>query len=840
MRRRAQRDPRWHPSTGAASRAAFTLAAAIITGAASAPAAMAADNLPMPEHNVVGLSLIVGLVLFSTITALLHLTGRKRWTQRETDLVQELEKTRSQLDRARVFLSAEPQIVIAWSSSTSEPDIEGDVTLVMDAPVPRRVLGFGAWLEPAAAQRVDQSVARLRERGEGFRMALVTNSGRHLEAEGRAIAGRAMLRIRDVSGDRMELISLRQRHAELGAGMDGLRAMLDAIADPAWMRDEGGRLTWVSAAYARAVEAQDGADAVMREIELLDRNSRDQALRALAVGDTWRARLPALVAGERHMLEAIDVPSRSGSVGIARDLNDIEAVRNDLERQMQSHARTLDQLATAVAIFDSKKRLIFHNTAYRHLWALEPTFLDQNPSDPEILERLRAEHRLPEQADFRAWRNGLMAVYQALEADEQVWYLPDSRTLRVVISPNPQGGVTYLFDDVSERFHLESQFNALIRVQGETLDSLKEGVAVFGTDGRLKLFNPAFTDLWHLEPEDLAGNPRFDALARHLATLCPDGEALPALGEVVTGLNDHRTGVVRRIARSDGIVLDSNAQPLPDGATLLTFIDVTAQVNVERALTDRNRALIETERLRNDFVHHVSYELRSPLTNIIGFTQLLSGGNAGALNDKQREYVGHVSTSSAALLAIINDILDLASIDEDAMELDLRDVDILGTMNAAALGVQDRLAESSVTLSIMAMDGNKAGLGSFRADSKRVRQILFNLLSNAIGFSGPGQSVTLAAVRRDDDVVFKVSDNGRGIPPEVLDRVFQRFESHTVGTRHRGVGLGLSIVRSLVELHGGRVLIDSAPGEGTTVTCIFPAQASMIGIAPSSRQQAGE
>ena len=103
-----------------------------------------------------------------------------------------------------------------------------------------------------------------------------------------------------------------------------------------------------------------------------------------------------------------------------------------------------------------------------------------------------------------------------------------------------------------------------------------------------------------------------------------------------------------------------------------------------------------------------------------------------------------------------------------------------------------------------------------------MRQVLFNLLSNAIGFSSPGQTVTLAAMRRGGEIVFKVTDQGRGIPPDVLDQVFDRFRTHTVGSRHRGVGLGLSIVRALVELHGGHVQIESAPGEGTVVTCIFP------------------
>jgi signal transduction histidine kinase len=251
---------------------------------------------------------------------------------------------------------------------------------------------------------------------------------------------------------------------------------------------------------------------------------------------------------------------------------------------------------------------------------------------------------------------------------------------------------------------------------------------------------------------------------------------------------------------------------------------VTDGVNVERALTERNQALLAAEHLRNDFVHHVSYELRSPLTNIIGFIHMLGADSVGPLNDKQREYAGYVQKSSAALLAIINDILDLASIDRDAMELQLGDVDIELSIREAAEGVQDRLADSQVELLIV----TTPSIGAFRADAKRVRQVLFALLSNAIGFSEPGQTVTLAALRRDTEIVFKVSDKGRGIPPEVLDKVFDRFESHTLNSRHRGVGLGLSIVRAFVELHGGEVHIESAPGEGTVVTCRFPLLAAGI------------
>ena len=265
-------------------------------------------------------------------------------------------------------------------------------------------------------------------------------------------------------------------------------------------------------------------------------------------------------------------------------------------------------------------------------------------------------------------------------------------------------------------------------------------------------------------------------------------------------------------------MLDCAALPLPDGATLLTFFDATASANVERALTERNEALISAEKLRNDFVNHVSYELRTPLTNIIGFTQLLADGGAGPLNPKQLEYAGYIKSSSAALLAIINDILDLASIDAGALELRLEEVDVVEAMKAAAEGVQDRLSESHIDLRIVATDD--VGMLARRRAAGAPGAVQPALQRDRL--LGAGQTVTLAAMRRGDEVVFKVSDRGRGIPPEALERVFDRFESQTSGSRHRGPGLGLSIVRALVELHGGRVTIDSALGEGTTVTCIFP------------------
>ena len=266
-------------------------------------------------------------------------------------------------------------------------------------------------------------------------------------------------------------------------------------------------------------------------------------------------------------------------------------------------------------------------------------------------------------------------------------------------------------------------------------------------------------------------------------------------------------------------MLDAVTAPLPDGATLVTFRNVTDMVMVERALTERNEALEMAAKIRNDFVHHVSYQLRTPLTTIIGFAQVLDNDAVGALNDKQREYLGYIGASSASLLSIINDVLDLATIDAGVMQLELTDVDIRAAMQAAVDAVQDRLAENQTRVEMRCAKD----IGSFRADAQRVRQVLFNLLSNAIGFSDKGGLVVIDASREGDEIVFKVRDQGQGIAPDLMNRIFDRFETRSTGTQHRGAGLGLSIVQSFVTLHKGHVSVDSTPGQGTLVKVTFPA-----------------
>jgi signal transduction histidine kinase len=527
------------------------------------------------------------------------------------------------------------------------------------------------------------------------------------------------------------------------------------------------------------------------------------------------------------MLDVIEVGDSRGAAGIGLDATEAETVRAELGRIVSAHRRTLDELSTAVAIFSADQRLVFYNAAYRALFRLDAAFLDERPTDSALLDRLRAERRLPEQADYISWKAQLFEAYRAIEPKEHWWHLPGGRALRVVTNPNPEGGVTYLFDDITERIELESRYNALIQTQGETLDALAEAVAVFGSNGRLKLYNSAFMALWKISPETAAERPHIEKLSAFCRPYLISGEGAAATEKAweliqlaITGLDRHSFAGLQ-LECVDGRMLECAAVPLPDGGSLVTFRDVTDSARVSRALTERNEALVAADVIKNDFVQHVSYELRSPLTTIIGFVQLLDNPAIGPLTEKQREYIGHVTASSSALMAIIDDILDLATIDAGTMQLNLGEVDIHATMTAAAEGIRDRLIENDVQLDIKA----PANIGTFIADPKRVRQVLFNLMSNAINFSPQGETVTLSVERERDTVTFHVIDKGPGIPPEIKERIFGLFESYPRGSRHRGAGLGLAIVRSVIALHGGTVAIESEPGQGTVVSCIFPATA---------------
>ncbi|MDZ7823492.1 MAG: HAMP domain-containing sensor histidine kinase [Ahrensia sp.] len=230
--------------------------------------------------------------------------------------------------------------------------------------------------------------------------------------------------------------------------------------------------------------------------------------------------------------------------------------------------------------------------------------------------------------------------------------------------------------------------------------------------------------------------------------------------------------------------------------------------------------------LRNRFIQHVSYELRSPLTTIMGFTDLISMENIGPLNQKQREYIGHIEMSSQALLATTDNILDLASVDAGVLELNFSQVDIEAAMREAAANLSNRFKEHHIDLAVRI----EPQCGTIIADRARLIQVMENVLANAADFAPENSTVTFSGMRAENAVIFKIRDKGQGMDADVLKDVFERFHAKG-GGRRRGTGLGLAIVKSFVDLHNGEVKIDSSPSRGTEVMLTFPVAPSRISVA---------
>jgi signal transduction histidine kinase len=747
------------------------------------------------------------------VTAALRRGGR---TGSSADDVVELRKN---LLTAESIIKAEPQVLVFWEQGQGVRVMVHTLAGVAGLPVRHaELLKFGTWLDAASARELKRGLDALFADGRPFSQLLKTAAGGYVEADGRAAGGRAILRLREVTGRKRDLSRILDQHRLLVRNTQSGRALLDSLPMPVWFRREDGAIEWVNQAYVKAVEAGSEKEVRERQIELLEMRQRDEAKSALAKGKSYRERVHIISGGARKAHDVVVLPLDGATAGAAIDVAALETAQDELSRHVAAYERTLDRVATAVAIFGPDQRLTFFNEAYRKLWLFDADWLATKPTDAQLLDRLRELSRLPEVVNYRDWKAKILSGYKTGTDYEDWWHLLDGRTIRVASAQRPDGGLTYLYDDVTERFALESRYNALIDVQRETLDGLKEGVAVFATDGRLKLFNSALAQIWRLSPSTLREGPHIDEIIAQCCKLYDDLATWARMSRAVTGISDRRQPLQGQMTRPDQSVIDYAIAPLPDGATLITFVDVTDSKRYERALIERNEALVAGDRLKSQFISHVSYELRTPLTNIIGFTELLMSPRTGDLKEKQREYLTDISGSSRVLLAIINDILDLTTIDAGALELKLAPVKVAGLVDSAVLGVRDRATRARLNLDIRIADDAV----EFIADEARVRQVLYNLLSNAIGFSKPGDAISVSVWREAGMMSFAVQDRGVGIPKEEQGRVFERFESRSQGSKHRGAGLGLSIVKSLVELHGGVMALESEPGRGTRVTLRFP------------------
>ena len=637
--------------------------------------------------------------------------------------------------------------------------------------------------------------------------------------------GTVLVWLFDISEADSERVKVTRRLQQTEVALDALTHLIESAPFPMWYRGPDLSLGLVNAAFVTAVEGRDAAEVIERGSELIDaagsESARAGAEIALETGRAYSRTQPATIGQERRVLRLVDVPLPTGAVaGFAIDIQDLEDARLELSRHQESQRELADRMTAGAAQFDGDRNIAFFNQPFAIMARLEPEWLAEQPEFDRVLERMRENGRIPEVRDFPAWkaerRDWFTSPEETIVED---WILANGDHLRVLGQPLPDGGLRLIFEDRTEQVRLASARDTLLRVRAATFDNLFEVISVFASDGRLYLWNRRFSEVWDLDESWLAEHPRVDELVPAMAKRLVNPTEAAQVRELVRSTTSGRQSGTGRVSLTDGRHFDFAAVPLPDGNALFTMIDVTDSSRIEAALRERATALEEADRVKTDFVANMSYELRTPLTSIGGFGEMLAAGYAGKLPPAASDYVSAILESVDRLSKLINDVLDLTQGDTKGVVLERERVDMSGMVRSVAEALRARADEKGQKLELEI----DASAGSVIGDARRLRESVEHILRNAVAYTDEGGQITLKASGTDDDVIVTVTDNGPGIEPEDQAQVFARF--HRSGSTGRGdaaLGLGLPLTRQFIEAHGGKVELQSVPGKGTAVTMTIP------------------
>lgn len=695
-------------------------------------------------------------------------------------------------------------------------------------------------LRPGDAAALETCYIRLKEQRQNFALKVQTLDTQKIlrltGGTGTAISGTDqydIIWVEDITVTEKELEQKRSDQNTLEHEIKKYGAVLGAVTYPVWIHSAAGEVVWCNSSYA-SILGLSVDDVLKDKKEVLFTTPKRKGKvgkpvkilveDALSSGQTQSEPKHVIIGGDRKMMQVTIIPLShlDIAVGQAQDISREEEIETRSERNMAANRELLEQLRTAIAIFDGEQKLEFYNSSYAQLWRLEEGWLNSHPKLGDILERLRDTRRLPEQADFRRYKQGWLELFTSqIGPKEDMLYLPDNSVLRSLVVPHPLGGLLMTFEDVTSGLELESSYNTLMAVQRETLDGLTEGVAVYGSNGRLALWNPAYAAMWQLNPEDLEGNLHVSQITELSKKFFSEDDWEKQRDQMIREffVREDRKGEIRR---TDGRIVHFISIALPDGGTMITFHDVTDTVRVEEALREKTTALETAERLKLDFLANVSYQLRTPLNAIIGFNEILDKEYFGELNERQKEYTKGLGEASEQLMNLINDILDLSTIEAGYMTIVKEPVDVAAMLTALYDLTQEWARGQKIEVTLLVADQ----IGMAELDERRIKQAILNLLRNAIAYTPAGGRITLSADKIGNQLALSVIDTGPGISAEDQARIFKPFEK-TAAHREEGrggAGLGLSLVQNIVDLHGGTINLKSAIGEGTAITLLLPPQ----------------
>jgi PAS domain S-box-containing protein len=506
----------------------------------------------------------------------------------------------------------------------------------------------------------------------------------------------------------------------------------------------------------------------------------------------------------------VDVDTVAAPITVAGRLVGHFAIYNDiseLQRQRRYHESLLAASPAAIVTTDLEQIITSWNPGAERLFGYTPVEAIGRNLD----ELITNADLLAEALDINRRVAGGEQVHSVGRRARKDGSLVDVQLAGTPIAVGQQKlGYFAIYSDISELQRQRRYYESLFEASPTAIVTAR-------LEGTVTSWNPA--------AEQLFGYTRDEAIGRQLDELVAAREDLFAEARQRSALDaEGKTPghLVTQRTRKDGslvdVAIDSAPIVVAGGGYFALFTDVSELQQRTRELADQSRQLEFASAHKSQFLANMSHELRTPLNAIIGFSDVLHEQMFGELNERQLAYVDDIRAAGQHLLSLINDVLDLAKIEAGRMDLELAEVDLPGVLRSAVSMQGERAGREGVELSLTAEPEEF----TITADERRVRQIVFNLVSNAVKFTPANGQVDISAQIEDGTVEVAVTDTGPGIAAEAIEAIFEEFEQTAEGKQAEGTGLGLPLSRKLVELHGGRLWVESEVGRGSTFRFTLP------------------
>ncbi|WP_424810410.1 PAS-domain containing protein [Roseococcus sp. YIM B11640] len=520
----------------------------------------------------------------------------------------------------------------------------------------------------------------------------------------------------------------------------------------------------------------------------------------------------------RRLDIASDPTPDGGHVVSISDISALVRAEEAAEQRAGVLKTMLENNISGVMLYDRDSRLVAFNALAAEMTGMPGLggLIGQTLAQNLEVQAASGNFGSPEAAEAR--RRRLLSLDRSKSHRSQR-VTEDGRVLVVASDPTPDGGFVISLQDVTAVARAEAEVARRAEILGMMLGNIRHGIMLFGADRRLVAANPKMHEMLELPEGVLRPGITHEEMVdiffqRGEYGQGPEGRARSD----AIKYRDRAKPILSVRTRPDGAILEVVSDPTPDGGWVVTYTDVTEDRRIRAELDAAREAAEAASRAKSRFLATMSHELRTPLNAVIGFSEVLQGG---ATPEQVQEFAASIQEAGRHLLTLIDDILDVTRAEGGSLPVVIEKVSLQPLMEGAVRIIGGMASSSGLQLRLDAPEH----LPQLRADERRLRQVLLNLLSNATKFTPQGGQVTLSARLATPGLVIEVKDTGIGIEPKDLARVFEPFTQldSALSRRFPGSGLGLHLCRALIEAQGGTLELESTPGQGTTARITFPA-----------------